>query len=945
MAALASPDPTGRVPADDPLLGTKLHVRPPRPGLVPRSRLVALLDGGLACPLTLVSAPAGFGKTTLLVEWLARHPCPVAWVSLDPADDDPTVFLRYLVAALRTASPDVGRASLPLLRSPQPPPIESILTLLLNDLSALPHDLVIVLEDYHFIANPAVHSAVSFLLDRLPPRARLVIATRADPPLPLARLRSRGELVEVRADDLRFDLAEATSFLGRTASLHLADREIAALQARTEGWAAGLQLAALSLRGRPDAARFVEEFAGTHRYVVDYLLEEVLGREPDSVRAFLLQTSILDRLSGPLCDAVTGQANGEAMLERLERDNLFVVPLDDARQWYRYHHLFAEALRHQLRRLQPDAVGALHLRASEWYERHGHVDQAFGHALTASDHQRAADLVERNWNRLAWAGETNTVLRWLEALPEEVIQERPILATWYGWTLLFKGQIAQAESRLDGAEAALAAQVAAGTAREDEVRRAALVSTMAALRSLLLRHRGDLPGSVAAAQRALDVLDPIRPGPSLSPEEYASIRCSGYLHLAHAYREVGDTPRAMAAYVAGVPLARQAGNTIGVTTGTFYLARLHHLQGRLGEASETCREAFRYAAERGLEGAPAFALVHVALADVLRERHDLAEAERQLELGLDLGRRGGYLDAVKNGGIVLAALRQARGDLPGALAAIEEAALAVRGSGADLANAELGAYRARIWLRQGDLARTARWAESIRADLGEERGYTGEIEALTFARTLIAKGESSEALGLLDRLLASAERDGRAGREIEVRVLRALTSAAVGKLEVALADLRRALALGEPEGYARAFLDEGAELVALLRRGVAEKRWAPPLDRYVDGLLARLPAPEPTGPDAEATRPRRSKGQRPEESRGQSKGPAIAASAALADPLTEREREVLGLICEGLSNQEIADRLVVSLNTAKKHASNVLDKLGAANRTQAVLRARELGLG
>ena len=419
-----------------PILATKLYIPPPRPKVVLRPRLIERLNEGLDRKLTLISAPAGFGKTTLVSEWVAGSERPAAWLSLDEGDNDPTRFLTYLVAALQTIAPDIGEGVLSVLQSPQPPPTESILTALLNEITAVPDDFVLVLDDYHVIDARPVDAALTFLLEHLPPQMHLVITTREDPQLPLARLRARGQLTELRAADLRFTPSEAAAFLNEVMGLNLSAEDIAALETRTEGWIAGLQLAALSMRGREDVPGFIRAFAGDNRYIVDYLVEEVLQRQPERVRSFLLQTSILDRLSGPLCDAVTGQEEGNALLEALERGNFFVVPLDDRRHWYRYHHLFADVLHAHLMAEQPDQVPTLHRRASEWYEQHGSAADAIRHALAAEDFERAADLVELAVPAMRRSRQEATLLGWLKALPDELIQCRPVLSVAYAGTLL-----------------------------------------------------------------------------------------------------------------------------------------------------------------------------------------------------------------------------------------------------------------------------------------------------------------------------------------------------------------------------------------------------------------------------------------------------------------------------------------------------------------------------
>ena len=894
------------------LLGTKLFVPPPRPNAVPRPRLLALLRGALTARLTLLSAPAGFDKTTLLSEWLAAEQQPAAWLSLDPAENDPARFLTYLVGSLRAVAPDAVGPAQALLAAQSTP--EALLTALVNGLSAHAGDLVVILDDYHTIASPAVHAAATFLLDSLPRRIHLVVATRADPPLPLARLRSRGQLVEIRGEALRFTLEEASAFLDQTMGLRLSAEDVAALEARTEGWIAGLQLAALSLQGRKDVEAFLRAFAGTNRYILDFLVEEVLSREPEATQSFLLRTSVLGRLSGPLCDALTGRDDGQAMLEGLERANLFVVSLDDERHWYRYHHLFADLLAARLRETLPREWVSLHVRAATWYDAHGLADEAVRHALAAKDYPLAGRLVMKYWLPLGHSGQTTTVLRWMEALPAEDTRGHPLLGLAYAWLLWLTGQMGEVETWLDAAEQALALRRG-----EDHPHVALVPGAAAALRANVARHRGEIPRAVRLAEQARLFAEQAR---GIGPAESALLRSHAYGALGHAYRESGQTVQALAALGEGKPLARTGGNTLSVTIGAFYVARLQQSLGRLREAERTCRRALSAAEAEGYAGLPAAGMLHLALAEVLRERNELAESQAQLEPAARLIRQGGYVEGLRNLGIILARLRQAGGDREGALAALDEAEAAVRRSEMPLGIAEVLAYRARVHLALGDLAAAERWADEARQRPGQDRGYTREVEDLTYARLLLAKGQSRAAVEHLDHCLDWVEAGGRLGSAVEVLALRALAKQGLGQGEEALADLGRALALAAPEGYARVFLDEGPALLDLLRRGRERGPWrSGPLAEYAGVLLALVPA-------AEARRAERPAG----------------AAPGLVEPLSERELEVLRLIAAGLSNQEIAERAVITLNTVKKHTSNIFAKLGVASRTQALARARELGL-
>ena len=589
-----------------PILATKLYIPPLRKNVVSRPRLIERLneglcrDQGFGPQLTLISAPAGFGKTTLVSAWAAGCDRRIAWLSLEEGDSDPARFLTYLVAALRTVAPDIGEGVLRVLQAAQPQPadIEALLTALLNEITTLPDNIVLVLDDYHVIDAKAIDDGVTFFIEHLPPRLRLVIATREDPPLPLARLRARDQLTELRAADLRFTPAEAAEFLNQVMGLSLSTEDIAALEDRTEGWIAGLQLAALSMQGHQDVHGFVRAFAGDHRYIVDYLVEEVLQRQPEPVRSFLLQTAILDRLNGPLCDAVTGHAGSNVRLEALERGNFFVVPLDDRRYWYRYHHLFAEVLSAHLMAEQPDQVPILHRRASKWYEQNGSAADAIRHALAAEDFERAADLIELALPAMFRSRQDATALGWLRALPDELFHYRPVLSAQYGFALLGSGVIEGVEARLRDAErwldtmADMSERPAASPADmvvvdEEEFRR--LPGSIAMHRAGLALVRGDVPETVTYARRALD----------LAPEDDHLLRGGATALLGLAYWTSGDLEAAHRSYAEGMAQLQLAGNISDAINGTITLADIRIAQGRLHEAMRTYERGLELATEQG----------------------------------------------------------------------------------------------------------------------------------------------------------------------------------------------------------------------------------------------------------------------------------------------------------------------------------------------------------
>ena len=625
-----------------PLLETKLHVPRPRRGLVTRPRLIERLSGAAEAELTLVSAPAGFGKTTLLTDWLAAAAADgwsTAWLSLDQRDNDPVLFWTYLVTALKSAAAGVGERSLSLLQSPPQPPIDAVLATLLNDLSAVANDVVLVLDDYHVIESRDVQDGVAFLLEHLPAQVHLVIAGRADPALPLARLRGRGQLVEIRAADLRFTPDEAAAYLTDAMGLMLTADDVAALEGRTEGWIAALQLAALSMQGRDDIATFIAGFAGDDRYIVDYLVDEVLDRQPESVRHFLLQTSIVERLSGPLCDAVTGQDGGQAMLATLERANLFLVPLDDRRQWYRYHHLFADVLQTHLRDEQPDRVQELHRRASDWYQTNGEMAEAIRHALAGRDFERAADLVELAAPETRRYRQEVTLRRWLEALPDELIKVRPVLSDAYAGSLLVRGEVEGVESYLQDAERWLNPPSGglqgspAGSSEMvvvDEESFRALPASIAVHRAGQARILGDVAGTMAHARRALDLVG----------EDDHVERGAAAALLGLALWTNGDLDAAQRWYADGMASLKRAGYVSDVIGGAITLADIWLAQGRLRKAMSSYEQGLQLATEPGAPVLRGAADMHVGMSQLCYERNDLNAALQHLLSEQGPGRSG-----------------------------------------------------------------------------------------------------------------------------------------------------------------------------------------------------------------------------------------------------------------------------------------------------------------
>jgi LuxR family maltose regulon positive regulatory protein len=914
------------------LIRTKLHPPFTRASLVPRPRLQERIAAGLRRPLTLITAPAGFGKTTLVASDLAGWEVPVAWLSLDRDDNQTGRFLTYLVAALHGADPRIGGevARRKAERAHVPPDV--LLTGLVNEMDRVVEEIILVLDDYHVIKAPAVHEAVTFLLEHCPRTFHLVLVTRSDPPLPLARWRARGQVVELRAADLSFTEAEAARFLNDVMGLDLDAGAVAALEARTEGWIAGLQMAALSMQGREDTEHFVRAFAGTHRFIMDYLLEEVLAREPEEVQRFLLQTSILNRLSAPLCEAVTGTTGGQAMLASMEQRNLFVVPLDDERRWYRYHHLFADLLQARLRygmsnagpASAPDTsaegVARLQSRAAAWCEQHGQIPEAIRYALAARDYEHAGRLIAAYWHQTANNGAIETVWSWLEALPAALVSRSALLSLAYGWVLWLRGRIdaiepylVDAEQALRDAEAAAArgpATGAADTAPE-------LPAHLSVLRSIVAGYHGDFEEAVAAAERALRLAPE---GLPLSTE--AQLHTTIFVALSSAYEGLGDLGEAVEAYAASIHWSRVGANATGIAI-TYRLVAALRVLGRLREAGAVCRDALAYMAEEGMDRLPAAGVLHVAMSEVLVEQDDLDAADAHLDRGFELGRWSGRLDAGRNAAHVLSRLRLVRGDGPGALKAVEVALAALEEPASPLAKGELLAFKASVLVRLGDTEEAARCAQEATRLVGGYGGSIGAWVTLAASRVKVAQSRPGEAAAHLTSTLAAAEARGWRGVILELLVLRSLALIRQGTAETAYGDLARALALAEPEGYVRLFLDEGAPMQQLLA-GWSAQAGGNPRRAYADRLLSRF-ASESSHTDGVPTS-------------------AGAGPSVLIEPLSPRELEVLHLIAAGSTNQAIADQLFIALGTVKAHTGSIYRKLDVANRTEAAARARQLGL-
>ena len=922
-----------------PVLGTKLQVPSPRRELVARARLVDPLRAGAGSMprLLLVAAPAGFGKTTLLSQWLGA-PGPdrtlrVAWLSLDPGDGDLRRFLTHLVAAVQVAVPEAGAEAQALLGTDGPPPAEDVLVSLVNDLDALAGPTVLALDDYHLIDEPTVHDAVTFLLDNLPPQVTVAMTTRADPPLPLSRLRARGELREVRAADLRFTQDEAAAFLNDVMGLRLGPEHVAALEARTEGWVAGLQLAALSVRGRAadagaDIGDFVDAFSGSSRFILDYLLEEVLDAQSDDVRAFLLDTCVLDQLTGPLCDTLTGRHDGRQALDALERANLFVVPLDDQRQWYRYHHLFADAVRSRLAAHDPDRVRLLHRRAAGWYAEQGLLDDAIGHAIAGGDGEQVADLVELVLPELTRHREDRALRDRVRAVGQDVARRRPLLATALAWTRLSEGDLDGVGPWLDAAQVALdagtppmtvAAPPAVTRARDEELR--SLPAMIAVYRAAVAQARGDVAGTVEHARRALEMAGP--------DDHLSRGAAAGYLGL--AAWAAGDLPTALDTFGQAVRSLDAAGKVTDALGATVVLAAMWLAQGRPDTARRLCERALTTAQAHAGPPLSTTADLHVGLADVLREMDDLDAAQAHLQAAQELGERASLLENRHRWFTTMAGVQRARGDLDAAVEMLDEAEAAfLPGYFPDVRPA--AAARARVRIAQGALPDAWRWADGRGVGVADQPSFLAEDDHLTLARLHLAErrvgGDRAtlpDVIGLLDRIVATADACERAGSLVEALVVRALVQHERGDLGPALDDLGRALVLGVPAGYRRLFLDEGAPMTELL---VAASQGD---DTATAGFASEL-----------LHAPTRAAVAGPSLAPGSSTGPATPA--AVGEGLSDRELEVLRLLATELTGPEIARRLFVTINTLRTHTKHIFSKLDVNTRRGAVRRATDAGL-
>ncbi|MCU0487601.1 MAG: LuxR C-terminal-related transcriptional regulator [Anaerolineales bacterium] len=879
-----------------PILATKLYIPLPRSSMVRRPRLVKhlieCLDTG--CRLTLISAPAGFGKTTLVSEWIAECGRPVAWLSLDEGDGDPARFISYLVAALQTIQAGIGEGWLAALQSPQPLQIETILTTLLNEISAIPGNFLLVLDDYHSIDSPPVDQSLAFLIEHQPPQMHLLITTREDPSLPLARLRARGQCTELRAADLRFTPAETVEFLNRIMGLALSEEDIAALEARTEGWIAGLQMAAISMKGLTDRAGFIQSFTGSHRFVLDYLLEEVLHRQPAEIQTFLLRTSILERLCGSLCDTVleASPGSGDVTLQTIERANLFISPLDNERRWYRYHHLFADLLRKRLgQSLTVEEIAELHVKVCGWYEKNDLLLDAFSHAAAANDIERAVRLMEDPKMPLHRRGTATAILGWLKALPDPVRNARPALWWMQAALMLTIGQTVGVEEILQAAEKALGLVISSNTDLDETTRD--LIGKIAVIRANLAQAEVQTEMIFIQARRALEYL---HPGNSL-------YRSSATRTMGFAYYWLDDLDRANQAFTEALSLAQTAGDIPSIMLALIRLGQLQEDHNQLYQAAETYQRALNLLDEYTNPNA---ATAYLGLAEIFYQWNNLDAAEQYAEQGLQLAQQYDQItDRIIMSELHLALIKLARRDLNGAAQMVSQAEQASQRKNFTLRLPNIAFFKTWLYLHQGDINAAAQLVSQH------------EIPLMR-ARVFIRRDESIAALEVLEQLRHQAETKGLARRLLDVKTVQAVALYAQGESDTAVELLGEVMAEAESGGFIRLFLDEGAPMMQLL--SIAAAQGIRPA--YVTKLLAAFDA-EPKGEQPSAP---------------------VAGSTSLIEPLSPRELEVLGLIALGLSNQEICKRLFLALDTVKGHNRRIFEKLQVKRRTEAVVRARELGL-
>jgi LuxR family maltose regulon positive regulatory protein len=894
------------------LLATKLFIPPAGQNPVLRKRLFSKLDACLQpnCRLTLVCAPAGFGKTTLVSTWAARlqsmvdcSPIYITWLSLEKADNDPLLFWQYIISAIQAQKPSIGKRSQTLLQASHSPDYEEVQSLLVNDLAEMADDLILILDDFHHIGMPVIHKSLSFFIDHLPPKMHVLILSRTDPALPLSLLRGRGQVVEIRLADLRFTDEEAAVFLNEHIKLSLPVMEVAVLNAKTEGWVAGLQMAGISMQGRHDPSRFVKSFSGSNRYILDYLTDEILDCQPVEIQTFLLHTSILDRLSAPLCDAVVGgSGKSQAMLIELERANLFLVPLDLERHWYRYHHLFAEILRLKLAQSDPNLPSELLKRAAVWCEANGMLEEAISYLHASGDTQGLAHLINQHVLPLIKEGAGQTLRKCARLLPEEMFQTRPWLCVLKAWVYSSQAEAAEAEQWLDRAQAILLIKPDEPTGE--------ISGIIYAIRTEILHTRGDISGTIETAFQALEHLDPAQ----------MTLRMPIYYSLSRAYYACGDLDRALQVWSEFTHLSPDDRIYHTYASILSMNCAILGIQGKLNEAAALYRNAIDYMLAHDIETFFISGNHYNGLGMVTYQKNDLEEAYQLVTEGLRRNQSWGNLNAISVSLASRAQIQIALGHLDGAWTDLQEVAHIEQKYTPyfDLRSTFL-VSRVRYYLAKGDMAAAVSLVQESGVSGDAPLNFQREQDHITLSRVQLAQGKYAEASSLLKRLSGAAQSGGRFGRLIEILNLWAVAFYLQRKISEALRVIEHSLELAEPESYIRIFIDLQEPMAQLLE--LAVKNGIHP--EYARQLLANFPAAEDS-----------------------KKAPINVQkhNLALLEPLTQREIEVLQLIAEGQANKEIAKHLFISLRTVKFHTTNLYAKLEVSGRAQAIIKARELGL-